>query len=488
MTTTSLTPIPDVRQVAGLDARSSIERRLSWLAWLIPSLLMAVLGGWRVGRPGLWGDELATWGMTRARWSDMPGLLGERDAVLGPYYLLMHGWTSLAGDSDVVLRLPSVLAMTGAAALIAMLGSRLADRRVGLLSGLLFAVLPTSSRYAQEARPYALATFATVLATLLLTRALDRPSSARLAAYTGAVALLGATHAIALALVAAHGSAVILTRRDVARQWVVAAGIGGLPGVALLWSAHRQTGQIAWIELAEPAALLDHPQRLFSVALLAGAVLILAVLCLSLRPPAAVYTCWALVPSGCIFAAGMITSLWTARYLLFTIPAWVLLACTTLGRVTVARGMAVVMFITVFAGPAHLQLREPDGHGQGTRDIAALLTQQAEPGDGIVYSTRSSAWVGRDTVAHYLSGGKRPRDLLALTAPRVDGHLLPEECPDTGRCLEGCRRVWVLEIGKSTSPLTNLDEEKRRALLNYRVAAVWRPEGLTLTLLILGAG
>ncbi len=286
MVATALTPLPDTRQPPVLSPAGDRGRGQGWRVaggrgtgsrgagsrgpgrqgprrypWVVSGLLMAVLGLWRVGDAGFWGDELATWGMTRVGWRTMWALLGERDIVLAPYYALMHGWASLFGDSDAALRLPSVLAMTAAASLIAVLGTRLANPRVGLLSGVLFAVLPTSSRYAQEASPYAMGTFAAVLATLLLTRAVGRPSRARFAAYAGAVALLGAMHVVALALLAAHGLALLVSRPDLWRRWVLAAVVGGLPGLALLWFGSHQKKQISWIERADLAAPLRRRSR-----------------------------------------------------------------------------------------------------------------------------------------------------------------------------------------------------------------------------------
>src|SRR6185312_2573237 len=57
--------------------------------------------------------------------------------------------------------------------------SRLAGARAGLVAGLVFALVPSVSRFAQEVRFYALATLVATLATLLLLRALDRPSALR---------------------------------------------------------------------------------------------------------------------------------------------------------------------------------------------------------------------------------------------------------------------------------------------------------------------
>ncbi|HEY3481332.1 MAG TPA: glycosyltransferase family 39 protein, partial [Streptomyces sp.] len=155
--------------------RDDRQRALAQLAWLLPTLLAGCLGLIRVGWPALWEDELATWGMVTIPWRQAVPVLQHTDATLGGYYALMHVWVSVLGDSDVMLRLPSVLAMAGAAGLTARIGTRLATPRVGLLSGLVFAVLPATSRYGQEARPYALVVLAAVLCTLALVHVLDRP-------------------------------------------------------------------------------------------------------------------------------------------------------------------------------------------------------------------------------------------------------------------------------------------------------------------------
>ncbi|MEV0428340.1 glycosyltransferase family 39 protein [Micromonospora sp. NPDC050495] len=178
--------------------------------WAVPGLgtLAVTLAG--VGRAQLWRDELATWSAATRPVRDLVRLAGTIDAATGPYYLFMHAWTALAGTSPTALRLPSALAMAGAAALTARLGARLVGDRAGLLAGLLFAVLPGTSRYGQEARPYAAATLLAVLATLLLVEALRRPGWRWFTGYALAVAALGLTHLIALTLLAAHGLVVLL--------------------------------------------------------------------------------------------------------------------------------------------------------------------------------------------------------------------------------------------------------------------------------------
>ncbi|MFF0657119.1 glycosyltransferase family 39 protein [Micromonospora tulbaghiae] len=180
------------------------------MVWVVPGLLTLVVTLAGIGHAQPWRDELATWSAATRPVSDLIRMTRTIDAATGPYYLLMHGWTALAGTSPTALRLPSALAMAVAAALTARLGAVLAGRRAGLLAGLLFAVLPVTSRYGQEARPYALATLLAVLATLLLVGALRRPGRWRWAGYAVAVAALGLFHLLALTLLAAHAVVVLL--------------------------------------------------------------------------------------------------------------------------------------------------------------------------------------------------------------------------------------------------------------------------------------
>ncbi|MGW0502707.1 glycosyltransferase family 39 protein [Micromonospora sp. NPDC003241] len=194
---------------AGTGVRLSGLRLRALPVWLLPAglTLLVTLAGLDSAQP--WRDELATWSAATRPATDLLRLSGTIDAAAAPYYLLVHAWTAVAGDSVAALRLPSALAMAVAAGLTAALGRRLWDARVGTLAGLLFAVLPSTSRYGQEARPYALATALAVLSTLLLVDALHRPGPRRWAGYAVATAALGLTHLVALTLLAAHAVAVL---------------------------------------------------------------------------------------------------------------------------------------------------------------------------------------------------------------------------------------------------------------------------------------
>ncbi len=465
------------------------DRALAQVAVLVPAIVMAALGLIRAHWPALWADELATWGAATAPWENLWGMLSEIDAIMAPYYVLMWGWVKVFGASDFSLRVPSILAMTAATGLVAALGTRLASPRVGLIAGLLFALFPATSRYAQEARMYAFVVFAGVLATLLLVRALDdRPRLGRWAAYTGGVALLGLFHAVALLLLAAHALTVLLLRRSSTLPWLISAIAGCLPALPLLYIGYfRQRSQVSWIPETSADRLVDYPEQLFGLALIGAVVIALSLLSISLRYPAVVYTTWALIPAGTLYVVSAFMPLWLPRYLLFTLPAWALLAATALGRAPVMRGLVAVMAMVLFAVPTHLTLREPDGHTQATRDLAAILTVSYQEGDVIVYgpNDRGEGRVGRDLVAHYVPDDRTPADVLTTRPLRTDGFYHAEECEDVASCLGEPARVWVLRVGDRNDPLFQLGEAKEDVLREYyEVEQIWHPTGLTLALLV----
>src|SRR5258705_4253651 len=298
----------------------------------------------------------------------------------------MHVWVDVFGASDFALRLPSVIFTTGAAALTAVLGTRQVSARVGLLAGLLFVVVPTTSRYAQEARPYALAVLAAVLATLLLVRVLERPTFGRHAEYAAAIALLGFAHLIALLLLAAHAIVATMWRRRVPVGWLLAAGAGVAPVAPVIYVAYAQRYQVGWLPdvTADNAAQL--PAELFGVAVIAGILIALAMIWMSLRRPALVFTVWAAVPILLLYVASQFTNLWLFRYLLFTVPAWALLGAVALSRAPVFRGAVCVLAVALIGLPVQIQFRGSAGHDQATALLASVLVQNEQPGDSIVYA------------------------------------------------------------------------------------------------------
>ncbi|MBO0869232.1 MAG: glycosyltransferase family 39 protein [Micromonosporaceae bacterium] len=464
------------------------------LYWLWPMLLTLAVGGYGLGAPSLWADELATWGAVRIAWRPLYQLLHNVDAVVGPYFVVEKAWVAIAGDSTVALRVPSLLAMAATAGLLALLGHRLGGWWVGLVAGGLFAFVPAVSRYGQEARPYAFSIFFAVLATLLLLRWLDRPAGDgpgwRSAgwglglAYAAAIVALGAFQLLAVVLLAGHAVAALRYRRTL--RWAVFAGLGLLPLLPLAWLGYRQRGQISWIDKSAFRGLLAVPDTIFAAGIVAGVLIGLSILVISGRPSTVALFAWGVVPPVLLFLAGKVAHVFYPRYLLYTMPAWPVLAALALARTARWRAGVAVLLVGLLGYPTQYSIRTADGHNDAPRAAAQIIAQHERTGDAIAYKLgESAAWEARDAVARYVPADKRPADIFAVTPQRTDGKLAATECADLRACLDRAnpQRLWVLRRFTLTDALDNIGQAKEDLLRpRYHLESLWQVKGLTVAL------
>lgn len=224
---------------------------------VLPAVAAMVLGLWGVTTPSFWRDESVSALAAAMPLRDLWNLLGGIDRVHALYYLLLRPIAAIS-TGELAMRLPSVVATAVAAYGIAFLGGKLATPRAGLLAGLFYAALPMVSRYAQEARSYAIVTAVAVLATCVLIEAAQRSSRRWYLGYAACLVLLGWFHAYALLLVIAHAVTVILWhrrdlapsvshRREIARfaGALAVAGAGIVP-LAFL-TAGQRGAQLSWL-------------------------------------------------------------------------------------------------------------------------------------------------------------------------------------------------------------------------------------------------
>ncbi|MGC4888152.1 glycosyltransferase family 39 protein [Micromonospora sp. DT227] len=465
---------PRPRRAAARVAAGASRWRIA--AWLLPALLTGGLGGAGLGTPGLRTEELATWRAATSPWRDV----WAGDPTLAPYHLLVRGWAELFGAGDVALRVPSLLAMTAAAALVGALAARMFAPGTGVLAGALFAVLPSATRYAQEAQPHASALFAAVLATWLLLPVLDRPTARRLAAYAGAVVLLGLCQPGALLLLAGHGWVLLAFRRATAGRWLAAALPGVLVVAALLRSGARDDGGLLPPGVrVDPGMLAATPRELFGVAALGAVLAGLALFSLPLRYAAAICTAWALVPALGLLLVARVVPVWSPAGLLFTVPAWAVLAAVALSRLRAHGAVAGLAAVALVGAPAQVAVRGPDGHGQDPRRVAAIVDGLGRRGDGVLYGDPAA----RTLVARYVPTDHRPVDVLATGSVDVFATRPGRDC---GGCDVAPRRLWLIQPGHPTvgwAPGDGDGAAARALRAGYRPARVWRPAGFTVVLL-----
>lgn len=472
---------------APVDGFAAAPAALTRLSWLLTTILMAAAGLARAGWASLSGDELATWALATTPWPELWALRAELDMLTAGYIALIRAWAEVFGASEISLRLPSVLAMAAAAGAIAALVSRLAGPRAGMLTGLLFVTVPVTSRYAHEAGPHALACAFAVLATMALVGLFERPGAWRALGYGAAVAALGLAYPAALLLVLGHLAATLMLRRRAAPWCLPAAVLGAAPAVSLLFLG-RPPWQLAGAQ--EPAGMPDvagAAAMLVGGVLLGGVIVGLALLAVSGRKPAGVFTAGALAPLLGLFPVAEFTGGDPAAVMIVALPFWLALAAMALGRAPIVRGLLVVVLAAALAVPVHLDIRTDDGHGLAARQVAAVLTERGEPGDAILFGpTRLDERTGRDLVERYVPEQARPADVLAEAPPRAGGQLLAPECVEVDRCVGDAPRVWLLRAGVSDDPLAGLPAAKDGLLrVRYELERTWTFQGATLALFAL---
>lgn len=480
------------------ESRPAAPVESAWrgaMLWLWPFAVALAVGGFGMTDSLLGRDELVTWDMVGRDTGRILATLGNVDAVHGTYYLLMHGWVELFGDSVVSIRLPSVLAVAAAAAVVALIGDRLFGYRAGILAGFLFALLPAVSRYGQEARSYALVILAVALATLLLLRVLDRPRSFwRWAGYVLALVLTGLLHLIALSVVLAHVCLLAAHARQHRSLWwkaavALAAVAGCVAPVAVLGKSQAQR-QLYWVPAPDGWALLSLAQGLFASAVGGGALIALALLARSRhRVPLVLCGAWALLPPLLVWAASHgEVSYFRSVYVLFTLPAWALLAGA--GVASASRSWkaaaALVATLAVLTLPDQRQMRQPFEHDAPVPlDYAAaadVIERAHRPGDAVVYD-RADTWKLDGGVQYYLPRDLRLRDVFLARTPAAIDDLYAVQCSVPELCLKDEPRIWLVTQGTGF-PFTAIDPAQAGALQRrYTVSESRSVTGMTVSLL-----
>ena len=369
-----------------------------------------VLGLIRLGAPALWYDEAYTYRQINLSYIE------QFEGYQPFYYWIQKPWTSVAGTTEWAMRFPSVVGAMLACALLVVLARTLFDRRIALLSGFFLATSPFFVKWSQQARVYPLLAAASLVATLLLLRALERGSRSAWAVYGIAYTMLLVTHAVVgLLLVPVHAVLVAQRRGRVLPHGLLAGVIVaavGVPWVAqLAMRTDSETSETAWIPF--PSAE-DATRALAGVSGIAGLGILFAVLGLwTLRRAgkgslAVLLATWAFGPFVLALVISVARPIFLDRYLVIATPAFAMLAAVAVmglaGRLRA--GVLVVAAVATAVGLALWYSSAENGNwrGEDWRSAVATVIERRGEADAVVVVP----WWTHDAVEYY---GARPSDV-----------------------------------------------------------------------------
>jgi|GEM_PF-4846661 len=171
---------------------------------LMAGLLIPAVGTPGLDTRSLWGDE--GWSIRFADPSSAQGVMHQVVEDRHPpfYFLMLHEWRRVAGDSVPTMRFLGVLASLLTAALLYQFGKAMYTPTAGLCAMLIFAISDKQAIFAQEVRHYSIFLMWVVAASLALVLWHQRPSRWRSVAVV--LTLLGGlyTHVLMTVVILIH--------------------------------------------------------------------------------------------------------------------------------------------------------------------------------------------------------------------------------------------------------------------------------------------
>lgn len=316
------------------------ERLAEWeeARYLIPPLILGIIVLWIVPMGSSLGlDESGNWWVVKdgvremlVRASVWPG--GQ--SVLFNFFVI--GARAIGGDSDVAMRIPSLLMAMGTLVLIYRLGKRLAGPLAAMFSCLIFVAMREVIYVASTVRPYALAILLVTGAMLALMNWLDRGKLLYAGVYVVLTTLtVYATYLYCMMFLvhAAYAIVRIRMRNTPVRPaallgaWM-ASGMLMLPLAAQVLSAYSRRAGETYLPTPNPEEILAS----IIPPVLAGAIGLGMIVALALRktmaasfkpfPQSWLPAVWALTPPAIILVLGFVTDLrlFAGRYYLANAP------------------------------------------------------------------------------------------------------------------------------------------------------------------------
>jgi len=383
-----------------LTASPTLAASLSWrprpgipVLWGLAAFAVFFIG---VSVPSFWIDEGHTWGYAhQSLGAILSTTIGSTNAVEAAYYVLLHLWMSVAGDSELALRLPSVFAVAIGVWAVTKTAQEAAGRRAAVAAGFVMIALPGVTRYAQEARPYAFMVAAVAISALLLFRALTRSGRRWWLGYGLALVGVGYFHLVSLLVVAGQFVSVLVIDATKWRRFMLTVMLAGAAILPVVVLGAGQHGQISWIPRETIDTLWMGPSEMTG-SIAATAILgLLVVVSGGDRRLLALGIPTALAAPLLLWMAGNFGPIYLGRYLMGATPGIALAVAAALSVLRFGRALMAAAVIAGLVIPQQIALRSPAAHGQDYRAAAQYVVSDCS-------ARMITDYQSRDAMHYYL--------------------------------------------------------------------------------------
>jgi mannosyltransferase len=362
--------------------------------------LAAILRFIDLGAKSLWSDEAFSLFIATLRWQDFWQKISTVEANMSLYYVLLRGWLNF-GDAAWWVRLPSALTGVATVPVVYAIGRDTFSRRTGIFAALLLAINLFHVRYSQEARSYSLLVFLVVLSFWSFFRCLKHANRVWSVCYVLSSALALYAHFFAaLALVAQLVSLAVIPKawRSSGTGQLVRTVVVIVLGLPLLWFVvSRNRGQlnwappVHWIDLYHFFLFFTGSGLRFGIALLAFVIAGKAWITRSRRRSWDIETwsvlvliLWLFLPVCLTLLVSIWKPVYAPRFLLFCLPAALLLVADGLAEIRYAWMRYVLMLALVVSSIAPIRSFYRETGQEDWKSAVEFLAQNFSPGDTAV--------------------------------------------------------------------------------------------------------
>ena len=370
--------------------------------WLLTLLTLA--GAWlrfsHLGVKSLWLDEGATYTLARVPWHRFTWIWWHGEANLQTiYFLLMRGWIHL-GSSEELLRMPSAIFGTMAIPLLYLVTRKFAGVTAAVAAAALLAFSPSAVYYSQEARSYSLAMVMVLLATYYFVRAVEENRTADWALWTVFGIASFYSHDLAALVLLAQAVSMFFKAPPAPWRRVIFCGAiifaVALPGLTYIFRATPENLHFIWMPRASGKELWHLAMFYGGSGVKVGLAIVLwAAGAVTLwttsrygtpdaRWRAALVGLWTVLPAAVLALVSLRQPMFLQRYMIFSMPALMLLAGIGVGSLRKWRiGLVLAIALCAFALPTIV--RKYNKPREDWRGASNTVFRSATPGDAVAF-------------------------------------------------------------------------------------------------------